>query len=60
MNARRVAAVDLRDVGAAKADACRSLGGTMLRIMRASVVLPLPDSPMMAKISGLSRFEPRS
>ena len=26
----------------------------MFRIMRASVVLPLPDSPMMAKISGLS------
>ena len=26
----------------------------MLRIMRASVVLPLPDSPMIVKISGLS------
>ena len=31
-----------------------AVGGTMFRIMRASVVLPLPDSPMIAKISGLS------
>ena len=30
------------------------VGGTMLRIMRASVVLPLPDSPMIVKISGSS------
>jgi hypothetical protein len=30
-----------------------ALGGTMLRIMRASVVLPLPDSPITVTISGL-------
>jgi len=29
-----------------------ALGRTMLRIIRASVVLPLPDSPMTARISG--------
>ena len=29
-----------------------ALGATMPRIMRASVVLPLPDSPTMVKISG--------
>ena len=29
-----------------------ALGDTMFRIMRANVVLPLPDSPMIAKISG--------
>jgi hypothetical protein len=30
------------------------LGWTRLRIIRASVVLPLPDSPMIVKISGRS------
>ncbi len=29
-----------------------ALGRTVARIMRASVVLPLPDSPMIARISG--------
>ena len=29
-----------------------ALGVTMPKIMRASVVLPLPDSPTMVKISG--------
>src|SRR5260221_601307 len=29
-----------------------AVGATMLRIMRARVVLPLPDSPTMVKISG--------
>ena len=44
-------------VAAAEADRCRSVGGTLLRIMRASVVLPLPDSPMIVKISGRSAVE---
>ena len=31
-----------------------SVGVAVLRIMRERVVLPLPDSPMMVKISGRS------
>ena len=31
-----------------------AVGDMLLRIMRASVDLPLPNSPMIVKISGLS------
>ena len=33
------------------------VGASVFRIMRASVVLPLPDSPMIARISGSPRLD---
>ena len=48
------AAADRRQVLAREADAAAGRRHDAVRIMRASVDLPLPDSPMIVKISGLA------